>query len=113
MAGLSTGQSLGLLLCSGLLATTPPSWVQAADASDRTGADQLADADGNRIEEISIVARKRSEDLQQVPIPVTVLSASELEQKNLANFTNFETKFPAFSVYLTNPKQLNLGIRRL
>ena len=27
------------------------------------------------------------------------------------NFTNFQNKFPSFSVYLTNPKQLNLGIR--
>jgi len=111
MAGHAARQSLGLLLCSGLLATMPLSWAHAAEATDRTDADRQTDADANRIEEISVVARKRSEDLQQVPIPVTVLSAAELEQKNLANFTNFETKFPAFSVYLTNPKQLNLGIR--
>jgi len=46
-----------------------------------------------------------------VPIAITTLGAAELSTQNLVNFTDFQTKFPAFSVYLTNPKQLNLGIR--
>jgi iron complex outermembrane receptor protein len=69
-----------------------------------------AQSDG-ALDEITVVARKRAENLQEVPIPVTVLSGEELERDNLLNFTSFETRFPAFSVYLTNPKQLNLGIR--
>jgi iron complex outermembrane receptor protein len=46
-----------------------------------------------------------------VPIPVTIITAQELSRQNLVNFTNFQAKFPSFSVYLTNPKQLNLGVR--
>jgi iron complex outermembrane receptor protein len=61
--------------------------------------------------DITVVARKRSENAQTVPIPITVIAAEELKRQNLTNFTNFQNKFPAFSVYLTNPKQLNLGIR--
>lgn len=64
-----------------------------------------------QIEEVTVMARKRSENAQDVPIPTTVISAKELERQNLANFTNFQQKFPSFSVYLTNPKQLNLGVR--
>jgi iron complex outermembrane receptor protein len=60
---------------------------------------------------IMVVARKRSENIQQVPIPITVIGTQELSRQNLTNFTTFQTKFPSFSVYLTNPKQLNLGIR--
>ncbi|WP_068090009.1 TonB-dependent receptor [Novosphingobium rosa] len=61
--------------------------------------------------EVTVYARKRAENAQSVPIPITTLSAGELTRENLVNFTDFQNKFPAFSVYLTNPKQLNLGIR--
>lgn len=61
--------------------------------------------------DITVVARKTSEAVQEVPIPVTVIGAATLTRQNLTNFTNFQFKIPAFSVYLTNPKQLNLGIR--
>jgi len=67
--------------------------------------------DGNRLEEVMVTARKRSENVQTVPTPVTVISGEVIQRQNLANFTNFQYKFPAFSVYLTNPKQQNLGIR--
>jgi len=67
--------------------------------------------DPGRIEEVTVTARKRSENVQEVPVPVTVLTTQEMARQNLVNFTNFQFKFPAFSVYLTNPKQLNLGVR--
>ena len=79
----------------------------AADQDATATATATADAPG----EIVVVARKRAENVQQVPIPVTVIGSAELTRQNLVNFTNFQNKFPAFSVYLTNPKQLNLGIR--
>ena len=63
------------------------------------------------IETVTILARKRAEDAQQVPIPVSVISSTEIERQNLENITDFQTKLPAVSVYLTNPKQLNIGIR--
>jgi len=95
--------NLSLALVIYGFAAVVPTPVQAQSAG--------ADSEGDQIEQITVVARKRAENLQEVPIPVTVLSADQLEQDNLLNFTNFESRFPAFSVYLTNPKQLNLGIR--
>jgi len=77
---------------------TPDATADSADEMDAT-------------QEITVVARKYAENVQQVPIPVTVITAGELTRQNLVNFTNFQVKFPSFSVYLTNPKQLNLGIR--
>ncbi|HEX7874587.1 MAG TPA: TonB-dependent receptor [Sphingobium sp.] len=77
----------------------------AADSADAAADDA---ANGG---EIMVVARKTAENVQQVPIPITVITSEALTRQNLTNFTNFQYKFPAFSVYLTNPKQLNLGIR--
>ena len=100
-----------LLLTTSLLSIATA--AQAADEAPRAAAepavaDDSAAPDG---QEITVVARKRAENVQQVPIPVTVITATELTRQNLVNFTNFQYKFPSFSVYLTNPKQLNLGIR--
>jgi iron complex outermembrane receptor protein len=102
----SLRKSVGVLLISASLLplATVAHAETAADAADSADA-----SDGGA--EITVVARKRSENAQTVPIPITVISAEELTRQNLVNFTNFQNKFPSFSVYLTNPKQLNLGIR--
>ncbi|SDA10811.1 iron complex outermembrane recepter protein [Sphingomonas sp. NFR15] len=86
----------------------------AAYAQDASAAAPAADqnsADQDQLSDITVYARKRAENLQNVPIPVTVITPAELNRQNLVNFTDFQSKFPAFSVYLTNPKQLNLGVR--
>ncbi|HEX7821857.1 MAG TPA: TonB-dependent receptor [Sphingobium sp.] len=98
-----------MLLSASLLSIATAASAQVPVAKD-TGATAPAD-EGDAGNAITVVARKQAENPQQVPIPITVITASELTRQNLTNFTNFQAKFPAFSVYLTNPKQLNLGIR--
>jgi iron complex outermembrane receptor protein len=97
-----------LLSASALSIATSAHAEAAPDAAEAAPEAAVgSDAPG----EITVVARKRSENAQTVPIPITVISTEELARQNLVNFTNFQNKFPSFSVYLTNPKQLNLGIR--
>lgn len=94
---------LALALASiSLLALATPAWAAEGDN---------ADSESGPGGDVIVVARKRAESAQTVPIAITALSGTELSNQNLTNFTNFQAKFPAFSVYLTNPKQLNLGIR--
>jgi iron complex outermembrane receptor protein len=97
-------RGLALLFCSSMLLGVSHAYAETASAADGASAD-------TGLEEVMVFARKRSENVQTVPTPVTVISAQEIERQHLANFTNFQYKFPAFSVYLTNPKQQNLGIR--
>ncbi len=92
-----------------LLSSTMMYGVAHAQDAAATGAAPKADA--GQLEEVTVFARKKAENLQTVPIPTTVITAKEIQRQNLTNFTNFQYKFPSFSVYLTNPKQLNLGIR--
>ncbi len=103
---LSTGSLLSLAV--GI------SEVHAADAAPPAPAAEVAAdaaAGDGALGAITVFARKRAENAQQVPIPITTLSSAELTRQNLVNFSDFASKFPAFSVYITNPKQLNLGIR--
>lgn len=103
-----------------LPAGTTPALLQAApsaQATDTTAppavaapqADQPGDSD--RLQDVTVVARKRAENVQAVPIPITVIGPVEIARQNLVNFTDFQNKLPAFSVFLTNPKQQNLGVR--
>lgn len=105
-AALAVAALLATTALSGIAAAQEtPVAAQTASPSDTDAAsqDQLAD--------ITVFARKRAENVQSVPIPITVITPAELSRQNLVNFTDFQSKFPAFSVYLTNPKQLNLGVR--
>lgn len=99
-----------LMFSASLLSITAAAHAQAPVVRTVTAETAIA-ATAEDNDEILVVARKKSENIQQVPIPITVIGAQELTRQNLTNFTTFQTKFPAFSVYLTNPKQLNLGIR--
>ncbi|HWU03451.1 MAG TPA: TonB-dependent receptor [Novosphingobium sp.] len=94
------------VLLAGVAHADAPAAAPAADAASAPEAADQADGQG-----LVVYARKRAENAQSVPIAITTLSAGELTNQNLVNFTDFQSKFPAFSVYLTNPKQLNLGIR--
>ena len=102
-----------LLACGSLMlgVSTAHAATDTAASTDTVAAAGDAAPGEGRIEEVTVFARKRAEDVQQIPVPVTVLTTQEMARQNLTNFTNFQFKFPAFSVYLTNPKQLNLGVR--
>ena len=98
-------RGLALLFASSMLLGV--SQVHAATTADA----EPAASDAGHLEAVTVFARKRAENVQNVPVPVTVITAQEIQRENLVNFQDFQNKFPSFSVYLTNPKQLNLGIR--
>jgi iron complex outermembrane receptor protein len=103
--------SVALLFSAGLMLGASPVRAETDAVAAAPADSQTADLSAGKIGEVTVFARKRAENVQQIPIPVTVLTTQEMARQNLVNFTNFQFKFPAFSVYLTNPKQLNLGIR--
>ena len=108
-SSLRQGAALTLLMASGPLLAAAPAHADTAAAAAAPASD--VDTGKGPLAEVTVFARKRAEDVQTVPVPVTVLPAQEIERQNLNNFTDFQAKFPAFSVYLTNPKQLNIGVR--
>ena len=118
MLTVTAGRRLATIAAPCLLNASLLPWSAAAFAAEPTPAGTSGAAapaatvnEAETNTEITVVARKRSENAQTVPIPVTVVTPVELTRQNLVNFTNFQQKFPSFSVFLTNPKQLNLGIR--
>ena len=54
--------------------------------------------DDMMIEEVIVSAQKKSENLQNVPISVTTLSADELDLLNIKDFADYVLQLPAASV---------------
>src|SRR6188768_346398 len=65
--------------------TMMKSSLSAAIAATIASVAQAQDPDAQRLEEITVTARKVSENLQETPIAITALSGSELEDRQIFN----------------------------
>lgn len=57
----------------------------------------FAEADDSVIEEVLVVARKREENLQEVPIPISVMSEETLEERSITEMQSIEKVAPNLS----------------
>lgn len=63
------------------------------------------------LEEVVVTAQKRSEDLQKVPISLTVLGGEKLEQLQVSSFDDYAKFLPSVSFQSTGPGQAQLYFR--
>ena len=63
------------------------------------------------IEEVIVSAQKKSENLQNVPISVTTLSADELDSLNIKDFADYVLQLPAASAVQRRPGQGQIFMR--
>lgn len=84
--------------------TTAPS---KATASSRTTEDQTQTS----LEEVVVTAQKREEHLQDVPVPVTAISAQTLVDSNQLRLKDYYTSVPGLSVSPTLQGQTTIAIR--
>ncbi|MEM9317022.1 MAG: TonB-dependent receptor, partial [Pseudomonadota bacterium] len=64
-----------------------------------------------RIEEVVVTATKRSENLQDVPISITALGQSTLDDLNINDFTGYVQQLPSVSFAQRRPGQASLFMR--
>lgn len=125
-SGLNAGSKDGMTYT--LAATRPPptslnspapsGMSAASETGAQTPADppsSLAGADQSRggIEEIIVTAQKRSERLQDVPVPVTAISAETLVQQNALRLEDYYASVPGLSMSTTDFGWPLLAIRGL
>jgi iron complex outermembrane recepter protein len=80
--------------------------AMAADA-----APDAAAPEGGALEEVTVTAQKRAEDLQKVPISLTVLGGEKLEQLQVTNFDDYAKFLPSVSYQSLGPGQSQLYFR--
>jgi iron complex outermembrane recepter protein len=63
------------------------------------------------LEEVTVTAQKRSEDLQKVPISLTVLGGEKLEQLQVTQFDDYVKFLPSVSFASLGPSQAEIFFR--
>ena len=96
------GSSLTLAPAVAEAADTP------ADAPAETG-EQQANAGGGH--DIVITARRRQENIQEVPIAVSVVSAATLDAQGTYNISRLTQLTPTLQLYSQNPRNTFVNIR--
>ncbi len=82
-----------------------------ADSPSASTSDGSASSSDAQLEEIVVTAQKRSEPLQEVPIPVSVVSADRLTETNQLRMQDYYTRIPGLSLTSDSFGQPILAIR--
>src|SRR5579871_3340585 len=72
-----------------------------------------ASDDTSSLNEIIVTAEKKSERLQDVPIPVTEVNADTLVETNQVRIQDFYTEFPGLNLTIAQQSAVNVSVRGL
>jgi len=85
--------------------------IQVRDLS--TFGQEIVLAEDALLSEIVVTARRRSETLQEVPIPVSVVGGATIENSGAFNVNRVKELVPSVQLYSSNPRNTTLNIRGL
>jgi len=119
VAAVTTGIALLLSGASQAAGTaTEADTATEAAAGTATGADtatEAADAGDGRggLQEVTVSARRRVENVQDVPIPITALSGYSLEEAGQYRLEDLNERLPSLNAQFANPRQTSIAVRGL
>ena len=101
------------LLAAGIVAVATPFVAQAADKAAPAAVAAAPAADADDLTEVTVSARRRQEALQDVPLPITVLDAGQLDDTGAFNVQKLTQLAPTLQFYSSNPRNSAANIRGL
>jgi len=104
-----TKNALGIATVAATVGTTAIGLVSAPPAVAQEG----AAADGSRIEEVTVTARRKEELAQDVPIALSVIGGDQLEDAGAFNTNRVKELIPTLQLYSSNPRNTGVNIRGL
>lgn len=88
-----------------------PQDYQVIDVSSRLL--EITLIDDSQLEEVVVTARRRTETVQQVPIPISVVGGDLVEDAGAFNVNRVKELVPTVQLYSSNPRNTTLNIRGL
>src|SRR6185312_752910 len=70
-------------------------------------------APGGEVTEVTVTARRRSENIQHVPIAITALGAGQIEGSGAYRLDQLKQLVPSVQTLTFNPRNANVAIRGL
>ncbi|MET0281748.1 MAG: TonB-dependent receptor [Steroidobacteraceae bacterium] len=95
-----------------MIASLLGSAAQGAEASTFTAVTPTLAAD-QELEAVTVSARRREEELQDVPLPITVIDAALIEDTGSFNVQRLTQLAPTLQFYSSNPRNSAANIRGL
>src|SRR3954467_813078 len=86
-------------------------WAQ--DAPDNASASSLSESNDEGLATVTVTARRREEDAQDVPIPIAALDGKSLERGGQFKLEDLNQRLPSTNVLITNPRQMSFAVRGL
>jgi outer membrane receptor protein involved in Fe transport len=100
VAGMMTGNNLALAQAEEPSTASPAAGPAAEDSGN-----------SEKLDEIVVTAQKRQERLQDVPVPVTAISANTLVNSNQLRLQDYYVKVPSLSLTMGNSGEPSVAIR--
>jgi iron complex outermembrane receptor protein len=72
-----------------------------------------ATSDATALQTVVVTATRRSENVQEVPIPIAVVSGDEFASANQFRFEELNQRLPSTNVQFSNPRQTSIAVRGL
>jgi iron complex outermembrane receptor protein len=91
-----------------------PSLAQEAEGQPAAAETQVAAAPTTTqrvVEEVTVTARRREEDIQSVPVAIAVIGGEALEEQGIYNINRLTQLQPTLQFYSTNPRNTFINIR--
>ncbi|MCH4247177.1 MAG: TonB-dependent receptor [Acinetobacter populi] len=85
--------------------------TQAVEISAENSSEDEKDV--KQLETIIVTTRRREEKVQDVPTPITVLSAKTLDIQGLSRVEDLQQALPSLNVSFQNPRQTSIAVRGL
>jgi iron complex outermembrane recepter protein len=109
---LLTGAALTALAAGPAQAEAAPSIDESAAAATSDGAEAAGASEGGA-DDIVVTARRRDEQLQDVPLAISVLGGAQLDSTGSVNVSRLTQIQPSVQFFSTNPRNSAANIRGL
>ena len=87
--------------------------ADAAPSPDSGPSPDAPDFSSDQIEAVTVSARRVSENVQSVPIPIAVVSGNTLENAGQFRLEELNQRLPSTNVQFGNPRQTSVAVRGL
>ena len=87
--------------------------VTKAEAANTAAESAAAPGPDTAVAEVLVTARRRAENPQTVPIPLSVFGGAALERQNVYGLNQLQRQTPSLQVIGNNPRNTNINIRGL
>jgi iron complex outermembrane recepter protein len=102
-----------LAALAGASASTVQAQEVLAGAAAGALSESAAEASDDGIAVVTVTARRREEDAQDVPIPITAVDGKSLEPFGQFRLEDLNQRLASTNVLITNPRQMSFAVRGL